>query len=347
MFRVQIPPTDGAPLVWALLAKRPGDNAQIRTLAAATGLPVVAKQLGLRKGLEALPNLRQSGSLFSYDARTQEALTASPPPALIIAAGKRSAPAALWLKAHWGARLLHLGRTWAPGRWFDAVVTTPQYAQPPGPNVSENLFPLTPPYFPGAALPPDLAALPRPRLLVVAGGDAVSLRFGPDEARALAARGAERQAYEGGALMVATSPRTSRAAAEALRDAIQPGEGRLVSLFGERDDRYRDFLAAADAVMVTEDSVSMAAEAANTGRPVELFRLTSRADSGARLRRALSSTGLAGVAADLGLFDSGRKIRAYMDALEAGGWLAGDVAPARMAAELTAAVALARRIAGA
>ena len=347
MFQGQIPPSDSAPLVWALLAKRPGDNAQIRTLAAATGLTVVAKQLGLRKGLEALPNLRQGGSLFSYDVRTQEALTASPLPALVIAAGKRSAPAALWLKAHRGARLLHLGRTWAPGRWFDAVVTTPQYAQPPGPNVTENLFPLTPPYLPSAALPPDLAALPRPRLLVVAGGDAVGLRFGFDEARALAARAVERQTREGGSLMVATSPRTSRAAAEALRDAIVPGEGRLVSLFGAEENRYRDFLAAADAVMVTEDSVSMVAEAANTSRPVELFRLASRADRGAPLRRALSATGLAGIAADLGLVDSGRKIRVYMDALEAGGWLTGDVAPGRMAAELAAAVALARRLAGA
>lgn len=344
MFQGQIPPTDGAPLVWALLAKRPGDNAQIRTLASATGLPVVVKPLGLRKGLETLPNLRQSGSLFSYDAETQDALTAAPPPALVIAAGKRSAPAALWLKAHRGARLLHLGRTWAPGRWFDAVVTTPQYAQPAGPNVTANLFPLTPPYLPGTALPPDLAALPRPRLLVVAGGDAVGLRFASDEARALAVRATERQARDGGSLMVATSPRTSRASAEALRDAIGPGGDRLVSLFGAGENRYHDFLAAADAVMVTEDSVSMVAEAANTGRPVELFRLASRADTGATIRRMLSATGFAEVAAELGLVDSGRKIRAYMDALGAGGWLSGDVAPARMAAELSAAVALARRL---
>lgn len=329
------------PVVWALLARRPGDNAQIMTLAEASGLALTVKRLGLRKGFEALPNLRRGGSLFSYDADTQAALREAPAPDLVIAAGKRSAPAALWLKARRGARLLHLGRTWAPGDWFDAVVTTPQYGQAPGPNVIENLFPLTPAAPARAPLPADLAALPRPRLLVVAGGEAAGLAFGEDEARALGRRARERQMTAGGSLMVATSPRTSRAAAERLRDAVSPSGDRLVSLFGAGPNRYREFFAAADAVMVTEDSVSMVADAAATGWPVEIFRLPATAS---RLW-GLTSSGLARRAAALGLIDSGREISAYMTALEAGGWLAGGRAPARMAEELEAAVALARRLA--
>ncbi|MFC3691029.1 ELM1/GtrOC1 family putative glycosyltransferase [Chenggangzhangella methanolivorans] len=344
MFQAFRPAAQAAPVVWALLARRPGDNAQIETLAAATGLPVVVKRLELRKGLEALPNLRRTGSLFSYDAATQDALRAAPPPDLVIAAGKRSAPAALWLKARRGSRLLHLGRSWAPGAWFDAVLTTPQYGQPPGPNVVVNLFPLTPPRAEAAGDPGDLAALARPRLLVAAGGDAAGLRFGPAEAAALARRALERQRDDGGALMVATSPRTSAAAAEALKAAIPPSGDRLVSIFGEDPNRYRDFLAAADAAIVTEDSVSMAADAAATGRPVEFFSLTPRRDGSGLLRSALGAIGLDRRAAAAGLIDSGREIRAHMSALKTGGWLDGS-APARIEAELAAAAALARRLA--
>ena len=336
-----------APIVWALLARRPGDNAQVEALAAATGLPVVAKRLVLRKGFEALPNLRRGGSLFSYDAATQSALREAPPPALVIAGGKRSAPAALWLKARYGARLLHIGRTWAPGDWFDAVVTTPQYAQPSGPNVVENLFPLTPAVV-GAkqTTATDLAALPRPRLLVIAGGDAAGLRFGAEEARALGRRSLERQASTGGSLMVATSPRTSREAADALVETIGRAPSRVLSRFGRDANRYRDFLFAADAAIATEDSVSMVAEAAATGRPVELFRLAARMEPAALLRRAIGSVGLGDRAATLGMIDSGRDIRAYMGALEAEGWLENGRARTRMAEELAATVDLARRLAG-
>lgn len=327
--------------VWALFARRPGDNAQIETLARAAGLPFAVKRLGLRKGLEALPNLRRGGSLFSYDAATQDALREGPPPRLVIAAGKRSGPAALWLKARTGARLLHIGRTWAPGRWFDAVLTTPQYAQASGPNVVENLFPLTPQAEGGFPPPADLAALPRPRLLVVAGGDAAGLAFDGKEARALGRRARERQMSDGGSLMVATSPRTPRAVAERLRDAVSPSGDRLVSLFGEGPNRYREFLAAADAAIVTEDSVSMVADAAATGRPVEIFRLCAKTSA----LGALASSALGRRAASLGLMDSGREISAYMSALETGGWLAGGRAQTRMAEELAAAAALARRLA--
>lgn len=334
----QAPPSPalGAPVVWALYAKRPGDNAQIETLAQAAGLLFIVQRLRFRKGLEALPNLRSGGSLFSLTAETQRSLQKGPPPALVIAAGKRSASAALWLKARHGPRLVHLGRTWAPGEWFDLIVTTPQYRQPAGPNVVLNSFPLTSPRRLSDQPAADLAALPRPRLLVAVGGDAAGIRFDAAAARAVARRAIERQEQDCGSLMVATSPRTSPEAAAALKASLPTGPGRIISIFGEDPNRYRDFLDAADAALVTGDSVSMVAEAAATGRRVEIFDLPRRPDLSARLRQGLALLGLEARAAALGLVDSGREIGAYMAGLQAEGWLDGDRAADRMAAELAA-----------
>lgn len=335
-----------AGVVWALHGKRPGDNSQIDALARATGLDWIAKPLRFRKGLEALPNLRRGGSLFSLTSESQAALK-GPPPDVVIAAGKRSAPAALWLRARTGARLVHLGRTWAPPEWFDLVITTPQYRQPRSSNVVENRFPLSE-ALNEAVIPIDLASLPRPRILIVTGGDARPLVFDAAAARRLIEQAMERCREAQGSLLVVTSPRTSPNAVAALRGLLERSTSPVrLSVFGQGENRYQAFLAAADAIVVTNDSVSMITEAAMTGRPVTLFELPERFDLAGRTAGMLSNCGSLARSAlkelvRRGLIDSGRGIGDYGRGLARDGLLDGGVtASALTASELADA---ARRV---
>jgi hypothetical protein len=87
-----------------------------------------------------------------------------------------------------------------------------------------------------------------------------------EQAEALAKR-------SGGSLLIATSPRTSAAAARTLlADSQIPGV-RYAWHPGDADNPYPLFLEAADEFIVTGDSASMIAEACMSGRPVHLFAL--------------------------------------------------------------------------
>ncbi|MFD1333337.1 ELM1/GtrOC1 family putative glycosyltransferase, partial [Methylopila musalis] len=172
-----------APRVWALLGRRAGDNRQVLTLAEAAGLPFEAKPLRFNPG-RALPTLLRRGSLHTLTLESR-ALVAPPWPDVVIAAGKRSAPIALWIRMASGGRtrLVHVGRPWAPLSWFDRVVTTAQYGLPARANVIRNTLPLAHAPAEAEAIPPALAALPSPRLVLLAGGSSRPLMLDAAEAR--------------------------------------------------------------------------------------------------------------------------------------------------------------------
>ncbi|GLK57358.1 mitochondrial fission protein ELM1 [Methylopila capsulata] len=343
------------PEIWALYGRRAGDNRQIATLAEATGLPWRPVQLAFN-GWSRRPNFLLGATRLSL---TREATAALRPPwpAVVIGAGKRSVPAALWIrKASGGAtKLVHIGRPWAPLDWFDLIVTTPQYLLPERPNVIINALPLSRPPAP-TPVAADLAALPGPRLCVIAGGNSRPLVFDDAAARALGAEAVRRARDSGGSLMVATSPRTSADAATALQEALAGADVPVrLSLFGAGADRYLDFLAAADAFLVTDDSAAMTAEAALRGRPVALFRLerrpdrkTWRIDIARRLaaRSALTRRAFAALEAS-GIVSTDRDLDAFAQSLDQTGLLQGGMrAATRASEELAAAAAAVRSAAG-
>ncbi|WP_020186879.1 ELM1/GtrOC1 family putative glycosyltransferase [Methylopila sp. 73B] len=335
------------PEIWALYGRRAGDNRQIATLAEATGLPWRPTPLAFN-GLSRRPNLLLGATRLSLTQETKASL--SPPwPALVISAGKRSVPAALWIRKASGGRtkLVHIGRPWAPLDWFDLIVTTPQYLLPERPNVIINALPLSRPPAP-APIAEDLAALPGPRLCVIAGGNSRPLIFDAAAARALGAEALRGARESGGSLIVATSPRTSAEATAALQDALADADVPVrLSLFGAGENRYLHFLAAADAFLITDDSAAMVAEGALRGKPVALFRLERRPDRKTRrieLTRRLASISaptkrLFGALEDAGLLISTRDLDRYVRALADAGFLAGgEAARAHAAGELAETV---------
>jgi mitochondrial fission protein ELM1 len=271
------------PRLWLMMGKKAGDNAQITALAEALGWPFEIKHLVFRR-TELITNLL-AGPTLTGVIRERSSPLAPPWPDLMISAGRRNEPACRWVQAQGaGARLVHVGRPWAPLECFDLIVTTPQYRLPESRNMLQNTTPLhrvTEARLAEAARiwAPRLAHLPQPYVAVVVGGNA-----GPyvldAEAGALLGRAASAHARTvGGSLLVSTSARTPEPAIAALEAAID----RPAEIFRWRRDAtenpYLGYLALAQSIIVTCESMSMLAEACATRKPVYMFDLDTGPDN--------------------------------------------------------------------
>jgi len=111
--------------------------------------------------------------------------------------------------------------------------------------------------------------LPRPWIALVVGGSTRRRRFTEAMALELGARASKLALKAGGALLITTSRRTG-AAADALLDAVTAPN--TAHRWGEEGENpYGTYLALADAVIVTGDSVSMCSEACAGTAPVYIF----------------------------------------------------------------------------
>jgi mitochondrial fission protein ELM1 len=136
---------------------------------------------------------------------------------------------------------------------------------------------------------PLLAPLPRPLVTVLIGGSNRAYRFTPAVARRLARDLKAMIAETGGGLAVTCSRRTDARAAETFRASL--AEIPCFLWNGEGENPYFGFLALADAIVVTADSVSMISEACSTGTPVFLAKLEGGAAKFERFHRRLIDEG--------------------------------------------------------
>jgi mitochondrial fission protein ELM1 len=262
--------------VWLLMGFRAGDNAQVAALAEALGWPYEIKRLVYRN-YELVTNRLLGPTLAGVDRKRSDSLT-PPWPDLVITAGRRNEPVARWIQNQAAKRicLVHLGRPWAPVECFDLVVTTPQYQVPQRSNVLQIAAPLhavTPARLSEAAARwhSVFEPLPRPWVAVLVGGDSPPYVFDAEAAGRLGRAVTDLARQQGGTVLVTTSPRTGRPAAEVLHKAI----GVPCHFHGWTPDPssnpYLAYLALADSIVVTGESMSMVAEACATGKPVYLF----------------------------------------------------------------------------
>ncbi len=268
------------PLVWVVDAYRAGERTQLRALAqgleAALGWPYEIKTLRYRK-FEFRTNIFRGTSLNGLDAEGSDRL-APPWPDLVLSMGMRNEPVARWIREQSGGRtrLVFLGRLWADPSDFDMVITTPQYRVPDRPNVLRNALPLHP-VSPArlaeaaATWAPRLAHLPRPYVTVNIGGTSGPYAFGKHASARLVRDAVALAQASGASLLVSSSARTPKAAIAGF--AAQKAVPMQLYQW-QRDDPdnpYLGFLALADELIVTADSISMLAEAYATGKPVHMF----------------------------------------------------------------------------
>jgi uncharacterized protein len=115
----------------------------------------------------------------------------------------------------------------------------------------------------------ELTALPRPRVAVLVGGNSRHHHFTRSDTERLTAAIGD-LARTGAGLMVTLSRRTPRPLAQAI-EALA-GCGNTYLWDGSGENPMAEYLALADDVVVTGDSISMMGEAAATGRPIHIFQ---------------------------------------------------------------------------
>lgn len=268
------------PRVWVLFNHRAGENAQVLALAEALGWPFEVKRFVYRRGV---PYLLLGASLAGICRHRSDPLT-PPWPDLVISASARNEPICFWIQkqaAKLGkrVRLVHIGRPWKPLSCFDLVITTPQYRLPLRPNVLHNsttLHRVTPARLAQEARywRPMLAHLPQPYLAVMIGGSSGPYVLDRAAARELARQANELATKLKGSLLVTSSARTSAGILEAFASRITVPAYLFSWSQDSQANPYYAYLALADQIIITGDSVSMLTEACATGKPVHIFDLS-------------------------------------------------------------------------
>ncbi|MFN4295675.1 MAG: mitochondrial fission ELM1 family protein [Brevundimonas sp.] len=219
----------------------------------------------------------------------------SPPwPQLVISVGRQAAPYARAIRTVSDGKVftVALQDPKTGPRAFD-FIWAPDHDPVRGPNVLKTL---TSPHRlnaarlagEGARAAADLAALPRPLVLLMVGGPNGVYRFDAVELDRLLAL--TDQAASGGTVLVTASRRTPPAFIERLRQWAASRSARLYD--GSGPNPYAGWVAMADSIIVTADSVNMAGEAASTGKPVHVFHPPGGGGSKFdRYHQALAATG--------------------------------------------------------
>lgn len=180
-----------------------------------------------------------------------------------------------------------------PRRWD--VVVAPRHDGLAGDNVVPTLGSLntiTPARLAAAALAsPGHAIDATPRWAVLVGGTTRAQRIDAAYIDSLVARLRELHAREGGAFLVTTSRRTSADAVAALRRGFAGLPARTWTGDADGPNPYLAFLAHAQRIVVTPDSVNLASEACATGKPVYVHAAQPVAGKLAQFHEALVAGG--------------------------------------------------------
>jgi mitochondrial fission protein ELM1 len=262
---------------WIITDGSVGMEAQGSAVAEAVGLPYSLKRVRVEGAMRLLPARLQ---IYLPPERLLRSVASNEPlvppwPRLIISIGRRSVPISLAVKDVAKAYALHIQNPKVPKHRFD-LIAAPVHDGYTGDNVVNTfgaVHSVTAARLFGAAkgFAAKVDPLPRPRIAVLLGGESQAFSFPPELAAGFGATLAQAARDSGGSLLVTPSRRTSPETVRALAATIATVPHFVWDGLGENP--YYAFLASADAIVVTEDSVNMVTEAAGTGKPVYVQRL--------------------------------------------------------------------------
>jgi len=268
--------------IWAVSDGRAGIENQVLGLAEAiarlTPTAIITKHLRYKPAFDRLPSALK---IAPNAMLAPESDTISPPwPDIWLAAGRATIPHSVRMRKVSGGKTLvvQLQDPRHDPRAFDLVIA-PEHDHVGGDNVlpligSTNR--ITPERLAEgyAAWATRIDPLPRPHIAVLIGGRSKAYDLTPDRAAAIAAEVRRAVLDSGGSLLLTVSRRTPDNARAKLMNALKGVHGIVWN--GAGDNPYFAFLHTADHILVTEDSVNMATEAAGTGKPVQIIALDRR-----------------------------------------------------------------------
>ena len=270
---------------WVMTDGKPGMENQCLGLAEALHLTPEVKRVAPRPPWRWLP------PHFWFSALSAVEGLAPPWPDLLIATGRQTVALALAIKRRNPQTFCVQIQDPVAGRGRFDLIAVPEHDALSGANVIATLGALhrvTPQRLAAAAprFQPMLQPLPRPLVAVLLGGANKQYRLTEARARTLA----DGLARMPGGLAITPSRRTGDDAMRIIRAAL--GGKPAVIWDGAGENPYFGFLAHADAIVVTGDSVSMVSEACSTGKPVYVFDLEGGSRKFDRFHRALRDRGI-------------------------------------------------------
>ena len=284
---------------WILADGKAGNLAPARGLAATLGLTAREWDVTPRKPFLWLPPSLWPPGVLGTPAPVTKALEQAiqeDPPVVLLSCGRRAVAAALALKKRTGALAVHIQNPRVPPGRFDLVVA-PAHDQLTGSNVEVtqgSMHGVTPSRLEEARADwaDRLFILPEPRIAISIGGSNKAYTLDAGRGAEIGAQLRQIVQETGAGLMVTGSRRTDPAAWQAITSALE--DTSALCWNGEGENPYFGFLAWADRVVVTGDSVNMVSEAAATGKPVHVIRLpvTGRAEKFERFHAAFEEAGI-------------------------------------------------------
>lgn len=283
--------------IWVLADDRAGNSAQALGVAEALGRPFTVKEIHYDRWAR-LPNLIRGATLLGVDALSRTAL-APPWPDVAIAAGRRTAPILRWLKRRGCKLTVQVMDPGSPRSHLDLIAVPNHDALELN---APNILRITgaPHRVSSARLQQEAALwqerfahLPHPRIAVIVGGATKNRPFTPEMARQLAEPIARAARQMNASILLTTSRRTGSAPTKVLLDTLP--EPRFSYVWGDQGENpYFAYLALADLIVVTGDSMSMCSEAVAAPAPVYIYAPPEAiAPKHARLHQELYSLGLA------------------------------------------------------
>lgn len=287
------PSPDTPDRCWVVTDGRAGMEVQCVGLAEALGFEPRIKRIQVTKPWRWLPPRWIPDPLGAIGPERD---SLEPPwPEVLIASGRQAVAPSMAIRRAAGGRTftVQIQNPVVSPAAFDVVVA-PRHDRLSGDNVIETIGGLnrvTEARLGAAAAKFGLAFghLPRPLIAVVLGGSNRVYRFTPAIARRLGENLAQLCEAEGAGLLITASRRTDPSIVTLLRTAL---DGCAAEFWdGAGDNPYLGYLALAEAIVVTGDSVNMVCEAATTGKPVHVVDLAGGSAKFARFHQTLREAG--------------------------------------------------------
>ncbi len=267
-----------------------GTENQCLGVAEALSLTPLIKRIKLRSPWKQLsPYLAWGhGHALAFDSDS----IAPPWPDIVIASGRKSIGIAQYIKKSSGGKTFIVqiqDPRISPGN-FDLVVV-PQHDPARGSNVivtKGSLHRITPQKLAeaGEKWREKLKHLPAPRVAVLIGGNSKAHRMTSAATQKLA----DQILSLNTGLMITASRRTGDENRHYLESRFR-GKDNVFFWDGTGDNPYFGFLALADYIIVTEDSVSMTSESISTGKPVYVAPLEGNAKRLGLFHKSLQEQG--------------------------------------------------------
>lgn len=264
--------------IWILLDNRIGSRHQAQGIADyldESKFLIINKEVKYTRWA-ALPNIIRANTLLGVENKAD---FTKPWPDIVLSSSRRTAPVARFVKKNSCktklVQLLHIGRFGVKD--FETIYA-PEHDKYKysAPNIK---YTIGSPHFVTKKKLAEareywnqtFSSLPHPITAIIIGGSIKKKEFSIENAESLARAVLDLKQREGGSLLVTTSRRTGLNAQNVIMSHFKDISHSAYLWGDEGENPYLGYLACADDLVVTGDSVSMCCEATATGKPLRIF----------------------------------------------------------------------------